>query len=221
MRPTDKQLVEQLQLQDQLNSLVNDDWRDAGNNWTRAMLVESVEMLDHLGWKWWKHQEPNMAQARIELVDIWHFILSQFAETGDDMGVVASELHHRLFDQGRRVIFIRNKIHSLNEMGLLDRVEAMASLAASGNDCSAAFAACCEELELDWDELRRVYIGKNVLNLFRQANGYKQGTYIKDWNGAEDNVRLEETMKSSPHLSPADLFKQLGFAYARVQKEPA
>lgn len=215
------QIKEMLELQHQLNAVINPDWRTAKNPWTRAIWVESAELLDHIGWKWWKAQGTNVAQAHIELVDIWHFILSQFAETGDDMDVVASELHHRLFDQGRRVIFIRNKIHSLNEMNLLDRVEAMASLAASGNDCTAAFAACCEELELDWDELRRIYVGKNVLNLFRQANGYKQGTYIKDWNGAEDNVRLEETMKSSPHLSPADLFKQLGFAYARVQKEPA
>lgn len=215
------QIKEMLELQHQLNAVINPDWKTAKNPWTRAIWVESAELLDHIGWKWWKAQGTNVAQAHIELVDIWHFILSQFAETGDDMDVVTSELHHRLFDQGRRVIFIRNKIHSLNEMNLLDRVEAMASLAASGNDCTAAFAACCEELELDWDELRRIYVGKNVLNLFRQANGYKQGTYIKDWNGAEDNVRLEETMKSSPHLSPADLFKQLGFAYARVQNEPA
>lgn len=215
------QIKEMLELQHQLNAVINPDWKTAKNSWTRAIWVEAAELMDHIGWKWWKAQGTNVAQAHIELVDIWHFILSQFAETGDDMDVVASELHHRLFDQGRRVIFIRNKIHSLNEMDLLDRVEAMASLAASGNDCTAAFAACCEELELDWDELRRIYVGKNVLNLFRQANGYKQGTYIKDWNGAEDNVRLEETMKSSPHLSPADLFKQLGFAYARVQKEPA
>ena len=215
------QIKEMLELQHQLNAVINPDWKKAKNSWTRAIWVEAAELMDHIGWKWWTAQGTNVAQAHIELVDIWHFILSQFAETGDDMDVVASELHHRLFDQGRRVIFIRNKIHSLNEMNLLDRVEAMASLAASGNDCTAAFAACCEERELDWDELRRIYVGKNVLNLFRQANGYKQGTYIKDWNGAEDNVRLEETMKSSPHLSPADLFKQLVFIYAQVQKEPA
>lgn len=215
------QIKEMLELQHQLNAVINPDWKTAKNPWTRAIWVESAELLDHIGWKWWKAQGTNVAQAHIELVDIWHFILSQFAETGDDMDVVASELHHRLFDQGRRVIFIHHKIHSLNEMNLLDRVEAMASLAASGNDCIAAFAACCEELELDWDELRRIYVGKNVLNLFRQVNGYKTGTYIKNWNGAEDNVRLEQIVWESPHLSPADLFKQLGFAYARVQKEPA
>lgn len=33
-----------------------------------------------------------------------------------------------------------------------------------------------------------LYFGKNVLNAFRQNNGYKEGTYIKIWNGEEDNV---------------------------------
>ena len=33
-------------------------------------------------------------------------------------------------------------------------------------------------------------IGKNVLNFFRQDNGYKDGTYVKTWNGREDNEHL-------------------------------
>lgn len=210
------QIKEMLELQHQLNAVINPDWKTAKNPWTRAIWVESAELLDHIGWKWWKAQGTNVAQAHIELVDIWHFILSQFAETGDNMELIAAELHHRLFDQGRRVIFIRNKIHSLNEMSLHDRIEAMASLAASGNDCTAAFAASCEELELSWDELRRVYVGKNVLNLFRQANGYKAGTYVKNWNGPEDNVYLEDFMSKFPSASPAEIYNHLGKCYAQI-----
>lgn len=37
-------------------------------------------------------------------------------------------------------------------------------------------------------EFKRVYDVKNVLNSFRNNNGYKDGTYIKLWNGVEDNV---------------------------------
>jgi hypothetical protein len=33
-------------------------------------------------------------------------------------------------------------------------------------------------------------VGKNTLNRFRQHNGYKDGTYIKIWNGLEDNEVL-------------------------------
>jgi hypothetical protein len=31
-----------------------------------------------------------------------------------------------------------------------------------------------------------------VLNFFRQDNGYKEGTYRKEWNGREDNEYLVE-----------------------------
>ena len=46
------------------------------------------------------------------------------------------------------------------------------------------------------DILFEVYIGKNVLNKFRQDNGYKEGTYKKSWNGVEDNVALGEILNS-------------------------
>ena len=35
---------------------------------------------------------------------------------------------------------------------------------------------------------------KNVLNKFRQDNGYKTGEYSKVWFGKEDNVHLEEIL---------------------------
>lgn len=40
------------------------------------------------------------------------------------------------------------------------------------------------------------YVGKNVLNKFRQDNGYKEGTYIKIWkDGREDNEHLMDYMR--------------------------
>ena len=65
-----------LKMQDEMNSKVNPDWVNANNNWCRAIQVEGVEAIEHHGWKWWKKQECDMAQLRMELVDIWHFILS-------------------------------------------------------------------------------------------------------------------------------------------------
>jgi hypothetical protein len=46
--------------------------------------------------------------------------------------------------------------------------------------------------KLDFDALYRSYVGKNVLNFFRQDHGYKEGTYIKQWAGREDNEHLVE-----------------------------
>ena len=45
---------------------------------------------------------------------------------------------------------------------------------------------------LDFDSLYTAYVGKNVLNFFRQDHGYKEGTYIKDWGGREDNEHLAD-----------------------------
>jgi hypothetical protein len=44
------------------------------------------------------------------------------------------------------------------------------------------------------DELFRLYVGKNVLNHFRQDHGYKSGEYRKLWNGREDNAHLVELL---------------------------
>ena len=48
---------------------------------------------------------------------------------------------------------------------------------------------------MDADALYRSYVGKNVLNFFRQDNGYKEGSYIKQWQGREDNEHLVELTK--------------------------
>ena len=37
-------------------------------------------------------------------------------------------------------------------------------------------------------DLLKLYRAKNVLNAFRQKNGYKQGTYVKIWGEDEDNI---------------------------------
>ena len=46
--------------------------------------------------------------------------------------------------------------------------------------------------DLDFESLYTAYVGKNVLNFFRQDNGYKAGTYVKNWAGREDNEHLVE-----------------------------
>ena len=64
----------------------------------------------------------------------------------------------------------------------------------------ALFASIMLDCQLDWTELFRQYVGKNVLNMFRQDKGYKEGTYIKVWNDREDNEYLVDIIHS---LDPA------------------
>jgi hypothetical protein len=42
-----------------------------------------------------------------------------------------------------------------------------------------------------------MYIGKNALNIFRQNNGYKDGTYVKIWSDKEDNEYLTHFLKTA------------------------
>ncbi len=49
-------------------------------------------------------------------------------------------------------------------------------------------------IDMDFDQLYRMYVGKNVLNFFRQDHGYKNGSYIKVWQGREDNEHLAELL---------------------------
>ena len=69
------------------------------------------------------------------------------------------------------------------------------------------------------DELYRQYVGKNVLNSFRQDYGYKEGTYIKNWNCEEDNVvltRLLGLIDNAGEDFPHILREALEDAYAVV-----
>jgi dimeric dUTPase (all-alpha-NTP-PPase superfamily) len=70
------QLKVMLELQNAMNTRVHNEWRDQGFEWYRAIWIESAELMDHYGWKWWKHQKPDVEQVKLELIDIWHFGLT-------------------------------------------------------------------------------------------------------------------------------------------------
>ena len=66
---------------------------------------------------------------------------------------------------------------------------------------------------LDITTLYRLYVGKNILNQFRQDHGYKEGTYIKEWNGVEDNVVMKQIWEESGELKPEALYEALKQRY--------
>ncbi len=60
----------------------------------------------------------------------------------------------------------------------------------------SAYFVLAMKCGLNLDALYAIYVGKNVLNKFRQNHGYKDGSYKKTWNGVEDNEVLNEILKS-------------------------
>ena len=46
-------------------------------NYTRAMSQEMAELTDSVPWKWWaKYQKFDAQNARVEVVDLFHFLIS-------------------------------------------------------------------------------------------------------------------------------------------------
>ena len=66
---------------------------------------------------------------------------------------------------------------------------------------------------LNETQLYRLYVGKNILNGFRQDHGYKEGSYIKIWNGVEDNVVMKLGWEKNPEMTPDELYSVLKEAY--------
>lgn len=202
------QLADQFALQHQMNSIVNPDWLKAGYAWNRAIMVEAVEALDHYGWKWWRESKPDVAQVQIELVDIWHFVLSAtLVGTNGDANWASESIF------GRFASAPSSDVAASSTPMLFD---ILAGDAASGHFNASVFAALMRRLELSWDALHNMYIAKNVLNIFRQAHGYKYGGYIKEWFGKEDNVVLADLLVARPDATPAQLAQKLESIYTQV-----
>ncbi|MDG1702228.1 MAG: dUTPase [Opitutae bacterium] len=46
-------------------------------NYTRAMQQEIAELIDSVPWKWWaKYQDFDEQNAKVEIVDLFHFLIS-------------------------------------------------------------------------------------------------------------------------------------------------
>lgn len=46
-------------------------------NYSRALTQETAELVDSVPWKWWaKYQKFDEQNARVEVVDLFHFLIS-------------------------------------------------------------------------------------------------------------------------------------------------
>jgi len=74
----------------QMNEFSDEDKAKWILNYTRAMQQELAELVDSVPWKWWaKYQEFDEQNARVEVVDLFHFLIS-LAQT---LGMTADDVH--------------------------------------------------------------------------------------------------------------------------------
>jgi len=180
-----------LAMQDEMNRAVDPDWLARGREWYRAIWIECAELMDHYGgWKWWKHSEPDYRQALLEIVDIWHFGLSLRIRGEEPLAETARGIAGDWFQPS-------------DSRGFLEDVERLAECALAERRFEVALIpALLRQLGCGFDDLYSHYVGKNVLNGFRQEHGYRDGRYQKRWQGREDNEHLSEILAELDCDSP-------------------
>lgn len=212
----DSNIKKMLDMQDSMNKVVNLQWYEEHNPWYRAIWMECAELVDHIGWKWWSKQEIDINQSQMELIDIWHFGLSNLLQRKVGVNEVYNEIEE----------FYSSEIdqkQNLDTKRLLEVVENFVSITISTRNFNIKeFLNLCTHFNLSFDELMKLYIGKNILNKFRQNNGYKLGNYTKIWNGKEDNYYLSAMIEKfvDQDLDSLDsyIYQELENQYALVKK---
>ena len=222
-----------LQLQNSLNDATNGDTWTKGItknhktiNWRRCIYMECAEMIDSFSWKHWKNidKDPDWDNLQIEVIDVWHFILSLAIEDYslnlkgqiEDLAIDISQLEsfskidltHDIYGKQDKVI---NSVEDLMRQ----------SLSKDKLDLDLLFANFFDLVlmsGLDLNTLYRLYVGKNILNQFRQDNGYKDGSYIKIWAGEEDNIVMKRVWEENSNIKPDVLYKELAKIYLAVTK---
>lgn len=194
------QIHDMVTMQNDINLLIDPDWVQTKNPFLLAAMMEAVEGIDHHGWKWWKAQSFDLAQLQMELVDIWHFIIADTIISEGSVNKAVDHIH-RVLGFGNVNIEFDYRIYDYSKAGIIDNMRLMTAMFAVDRVSISLFMHVLSQCAMSQESLYTQYISKNVLNIFRQKNGYKEGTYRKTWIGKEDNVHLTEIMDD---LDPAE-----------------
>jgi dimeric dUTPase (all-alpha-NTP-PPase superfamily) len=188
-----KSLIKKMfEKQDELNIHTNNAlWTtDENLKWYRAIWTEAAELIDYTNWKWWKRQEVQIEDIKMELIDIWHFALSDMMTmtTIDNCTDNVYMSFNRHFEKPEKINLekIQTATEYLAYYTLRDQKFSLSS-----------FVSLCSTLDMSIDNIYKLYMGKNILNRFRQDNGYKEKKYTKIWNGQEDNFYLMKFLEET------------------------
>lgn len=203
-----------LKTQDALNTSLDPDWKDKGWDFQLAIKVELFELIDQLNYKWWKQERKadgtlpyqleierdclakltpkQLQQAQLEVVDIFHFALSDYIVQRREHTLYGlsyfESLYHHSFKPKTQHIFEHIKSCSIFGLSLYN----------------PSLYQLMFMLDLNFTKLYKMYMAKQLLNTFRWLNGYGNGTYVKIWNGKEDNEYLMEILDQYEVITESD-----------------
>ncbi len=222
-------ILQMLLLQQQLNDATNGEGWEKGTtkngkliDWKRCTYLECAELIESYPWKHWKNidADPDYANIKIETVDIWHFIMSQGLEDYKIQNLGSIEtLAENINTLPNFQTFSSDIIPTTKDyyaqIKVVEHLMKTVFCDGSTEDLMEAFIDVAVQSGLNLDALYKLYIGKNILNQFRQDHGYKEGSYIKIWNGKEDNVIMQYVLEENEDISPDELYNALEKAYPK------
>ncbi len=189
-----ERLLEHFKIQDDLNKfLVGENWKDELEFWQlqSAIVSECGELVNSLGFKWWTKQEEDWENAKVELVDIWHFVLSVC------LIYFKEENHGRIIDilieehNSMKMNYWyaqKKKSQIIPELSLLLynlEYDIEYSPFFAGNMGTLIYL-----LDMTLEEFDELYRKKVELNKQRKLRGYDKDSSKKYIDGKEDNEFL-------------------------------
>jgi len=191
-------------------------------DWRRCIWLEAAELVESYPWKHWKNisADPDYDNIRIEAVDIWHFVMSEALRLNTLEGNSIEALAERISLTPEFEAFSENRGEKPEDIySQIETVESFVRALFSNvsiRELCARFFDVARLGNLDLDSLYRLYIGKNILNRFRQDHGYKEGNYLKEWKGREDNAVMQEILDKHTAIKPDELYRHLDEIYSDV-----
>ena len=222
-------ILQMLQLQQELNDATNGvGWENGITkngkiiDWKRCTYLECAELIESYPWKHWKNidAKPDYENIKIEAVDIWHFIMSQGLEdykiknlgTLNDLAQNINALGN--FSEFTKEVTATKKDYYA-QIEVVEILMKTLFCKDSTEESMEAFIDVAMIAGLNLDSLYNLYVGKNILNKFRQDHGYKDGSYIKIWEGQEDNVTMQSILEKNENITPEGLYQELEKAYPK------
>ena len=176
--------------------------------WLRYARQEISEAIDSSDtYKHWKNLDGDVDwnNLKIEIVDVWHFIISRVIEIlGIDMG---KEMFLYTLPT-----YVENNTKPIDYLKTVKCLEDLTEVTFTKSFSAGAlilnFSKVMNSVHMDINELYTLYVIKNVLNMFRQDNGYKDGSYVKVIDGEEDNVHICRIFDENNNLTPDELYTE-------------
>ena len=210
---TPQQCADMFKMQASANDVMSTAWRFSTNEeipYYSAGYVEAVEAVIEYGYKLWKKEDCDGDKLQMELIDILHFAISDELRSMYTTFSFDPVLKHEekevpeayferwantaLNVNNRQLTVDSATVKFFGDMTFNEVAETfIAQTLRDQKCCMAGLLLMFNKLQMSATRIYGLYIGKNILNKFRTANGQKEGTYVRDWGscGSDNDYLLK------------------------------